>query len=57
MADDHQYSKEETERRFVAAIRASRIIGHKSRDEMKLGQPRAKARPSLKKSTRKKPSK
>jgi hypothetical protein len=40
---DDEYSKEETERRLMAALRASRIVGHKPRSEMKLGKPRGKA--------------
>jgi hypothetical protein len=33
-----EYIKEETERRFVIALRASRVVGHKERSEMKLGK-------------------
>jgi hypothetical protein len=39
---EEEYSKEETELRFVAALRASRLVGHKPRSEMKLGKPRGK---------------
>jgi hypothetical protein len=48
---DEHYSAEETERRFVAALRGSRLVGHKPRSEMKLGKPRGKAGKSPKRKT------
>ena len=39
---DDEYSKEETERRLVAALRGAKLVGHKDRSEMKIGKSRAK---------------
>jgi hypothetical protein len=39
-SSEDSYSAEETERRFVAALRASRVVGHKPQSEMKLGKSR-----------------
>jgi hypothetical protein len=50
-APRERYSKEETQRRFEAALRGARIVGHKPQSEMKLGKPRGKKSASL---TRKK---
>jgi hypothetical protein len=42
---DDKYSAEETRRRFEAALRGARLVGHKPQSEMKLGKPRVTARP------------
>lgn len=39
---DAEFSAEETERRFIAALRGARSVGHKDREEMKLGKPRTR---------------
>jgi len=39
---DDKYSDQEARRRFEAALRGARIVGHKSQSEMKLGKPRGK---------------
>jgi hypothetical protein len=51
-----EYSKEETERRFLAALRGAQVVGHKDRETMKLGKPRAKSAQSPKRKTTKKTS-
>jgi hypothetical protein len=43
-----RFSKEETQRRFEAALRGARIVGHKTQSEMKLGKPRGKKAARLK---------
>jgi hypothetical protein len=37
------YSEEEAGRRFEAALRGARLVGHKPQSEMKLGKPRSKS--------------
>ena len=39
---DEKYSEQEAQRRFEAALRGARIVGHKPQSEMKLGKPRGK---------------
>jgi hypothetical protein len=39
---DEGFSKEESQRRFEAALRGARLVGHKPQSEMKLGKPRGK---------------
>ncbi len=40
---NEQYSEDEAQCRFEAALRGARIVGHKPQSEMKLGKPRAKS--------------
>jgi hypothetical protein len=35
---DDQYSEQEAQRRFEAALRGARLVSHKPQSEMKLGQ-------------------
>ena len=35
---DEQYGEQEAQRRFVAALRGARVVGHKPQSEMKLGK-------------------
>src|SRR5258707_15818102 len=37
--EDGQYSRQEAQRRFEAALRGARMVGHKPQSEMKLGKP------------------
>jgi hypothetical protein len=37
-----EYSTLEAQRRFEAALRGARMVGHKPQSEMKLGKPRGK---------------
>jgi hypothetical protein len=37
---DDQYSKEEAARRFEAALRGARLVGHKPMTEMRVGKPK-----------------
>jgi hypothetical protein len=46
-----QFSAEEAQRRFEAALRGARIVGHKPQSEMKLGKPRV-TRKSKRKATK-----
>jgi hypothetical protein len=39
---DDQYSEQEAQRRFEAALRGARLVGHKPQSEMKLGKSRGK---------------
>jgi hypothetical protein len=39
---DDSYSELEAKRRFEAALRGARLVGHKPQSEMKLGKPRHK---------------
>jgi hypothetical protein len=39
---DEEYSAQETNRRFEAALRGARMVGHKPQSDMKLGKPRGK---------------
>jgi hypothetical protein len=41
------FSDEETRKRFEAALRGAKAVGHKPQSEMKLGKPRAKRKKSL----------
>jgi hypothetical protein len=43
---NEHYSEEETQRRFEAALRGARTVGHAHRSTMKLGKPRAKPKKS-----------
>jgi hypothetical protein len=45
--EDGQYSRQEAQRRFEAALRGARMVGHKPQSEMKLGKPRGKPGKSL----------
>jgi hypothetical protein len=45
---DHQYSEEEAERRLVAALRGSRITGHKPMKDKPKKKSVSKKSPSLK---------
>jgi hypothetical protein len=51
MKKDEQYSAAEAKKRFDAALRGARIVGHKTQAEMKLGQPRGK-KPARKRLTK-----
>ena len=44
---DESYSEAEAKRRFEAALRGARLVGHKPQSDMKLGKPRGKPRKSL----------
>jgi hypothetical protein len=48
-SSDESYSKEEAQRRFEAALRGARLVGHKPQSEMKLGKPRGRKKQSPKK--------
>jgi hypothetical protein len=50
---DEQFSSEETQRRLEAAIRSSRIVGHKTHEESRPGKPRTVARTAAIKSRKK----
>jgi hypothetical protein len=39
---DEKYTDQEAQRRFEAALRGARVVGHKPQSEMKLGKPRGK---------------
>jgi hypothetical protein len=41
---DDEYSIEESHRRFEAALRGARLVGHKPQSEMKLGKSKRKLR-------------
>jgi hypothetical protein len=56
MGKDAEYSKQEVQQRFEAALRGARLVGHKPQSEMKLGKPRGKPKKSLAK-RKAKPSK
>jgi hypothetical protein len=43
---DEKFSYEEAQRRFEAALRGARLVGHKPQSEMKLGKPRGKPKKS-----------
>lgn len=45
-----QFTPEETQKRFEAALRGARIAGHKSKDE--IASPKAKSAPLKRKKTR-----
>jgi hypothetical protein len=45
---DEEYSEQEARRRFEAALRGAKIVGHKQQSEMKLGKSKAKRRPKAK---------
>jgi len=51
---NEKYGEQETQRRFVAALRGARLVGHKPQSEMKLGKPKAKPKAARQKA--KKPS-
>jgi hypothetical protein len=42
--DSENFSKEEAHRRFEAALRGARSVGHKPQSEMKLGKSKPKAK-------------
>jgi hypothetical protein len=42
MSGDKEYNEQEAQRRFEAALRGARMVGHKLQSEMKLGKPRGK---------------
>jgi len=44
---DEEYSAQETSRRFEAALRGARMVGHKPQS-MKLGKPRGKPKKAVK---------
>jgi len=48
MADkkNEEYSEEETQLRFEAALRGARMVGHKPQSEMKLGNNKQKRKKS-----------
>jgi hypothetical protein len=48
MSKDEQFGADETRRRFEAALRGSRLVGHKPQSEMKLGKPTGKRKVSPK---------
>jgi hypothetical protein len=54
---EDQYSDQETQRRFEAALRGARMVGHKPQSEMKLGKPRGKPSKSSAKRKEKKSGK
>jgi hypothetical protein len=47
MADD-QFNKDEIQKRFEAALRGAKVVGHKPQSEMKLGKAKAKRKKSRK---------
>jgi hypothetical protein len=44
--DNDLYGEKEAQRRFEAALRGTRMVGHKPQSEMKLGKPRGKPKKS-----------
>jgi hypothetical protein len=52
---DDTYSQDEARKRFEAALRGARVVGHKLQSEMKLGKPRGKPSKSPAKRKEKKP--
>lgn len=40
--DKETFGEPEAQRRFEAALRGARLVGHKPQSEMKLGKPRGK---------------
>jgi hypothetical protein len=49
---DDRYSEQEAQRRFEAALRGARMVGHKPQSEMKLGKRKQKKTSGSKRKTK-----